>query len=134
MDACVKQAYQQYPAEITQQLLTLRTIIFDVASEAKLGPVQECLKWQEPSYISKHGSTLRLGWKPARPHHYFAYVNCKTQLIATYKALYPTELTYEGNRAIAFSLGQRYPTFAIKHCFELALTYHRVKDLPLLGA
>ena len=37
-------------------------------------------------------------------------------------------------RAIVFGETDEFPVDELKHCISLALTYHRVKHLPLLGA
>ncbi len=40
---------------------------------------------------------------------------------------------FEGKRAIVFRESDELPVEQLKHCVSLALTYHRVKHLPLLG-
>ena len=59
--------YESYPSDIRKQCLLLRTLIFDVANEYQvIGPIEETLRWGEPSYIpstTKSGSMVRL-------HHY----------------------------------------------------------------
>ena len=48
--------------------------------------------------------------------------------------LYPNTLTFEGNRAIVLHKTADLPIAPLKHCISIALTYHRRKKLPLLGA
>ncbi len=43
-------------------------------------------------------------------------------------------LRFEGNRAVLFDVDTSIPVAELKHCISLALTYHKVKHLPLLGA
>ncbi|GAA59686.1 hypothetical protein P20652_1550 [Pseudoalteromonas sp. BSi20652] len=43
-------------------------------------------------------------------------------------------LTFEGNRAIVLNSEKPLPEHPVKECIKLALTYHKVKRLPLLGA
>ena len=63
----VKNKCSTYPKEPKEKLLELRELIFTVASKNKsVGELEECLKWNEPSYLtsqSKSGSdvTPRLG-------------------------------------------------------------------------
>jgi hypothetical protein len=38
--------------------------------------------------------------------------------------LYPTELSYSGNRAIILNAADAVPEPALRHCVALALTYH----------
>lgn len=48
--------------------------------------------------------------------------------------LYPDTFEFEGNRAIVLRETTELPVAPLKHCISLALTYHRRKKLPLLGA
>ncbi len=131
----VKNTYLLYPPPIQTKLLTLRQLIMDVAFESEdIGELEEALKWGEPSYLTKNGSTIRIAWKKSEPGEYALYFNCKTKLVDTFKELYLDTFKFEGNRAIIFEVNQKIPTEQIKHCILLALTYHKIKHLPLLGA
>ena len=88
----------------------------------------------EPSYLTTGGSTLRIDWKAKAPDQYAMYFNCNTSLVTTFKGLYGDLFTFEVNRAIVFGENDELPVEELKHCVSLALTYHRVKRLPLLGA
>jgi hypothetical protein len=55
-------------------------------------------------------------------------------LADTFKTLYSNALAFEGKRAIVFGECDDLPVGPLKHCISLALTNHRVKQLPLLGA
>ncbi len=96
--------------------------------------MEETLKWGEPSYLTKGGSTIRMDWKQKSPHQYALYFNCNTSLVETFKSLYRGFFTFEGNRAIVFCETDELPVDALKHCVSLALRYHRLKHQPLLGA
>lgn len=134
-NATVATVFENYPAEINQQMMTLRQLIIDTASEAESVPaLEETLKWGEPSYLTKGGSTIRIDWKPSSPDQYAMYFNCKSKLVDTFKELYTEALTFDGNRAIVLKAGAAIPTAELKHCISLALTYHKIKHLPLLGA
>lgn len=130
----VADVFKQYPSEMRKKLLFLRTLIFETASELNVGEVEETLKWGEPSYITKQGSTIRMDWKPRAPEHYALYFNCKTTLVETFEALYGNLFCYEGNRAIIFTRLELIPVKQLKHCIGLSLQYHRLKHLSLLGA
>ncbi len=131
----VAAAFDAYPAEIRRQLLRLRRLILDVAdAHEAIGSVEETLKWGEPSYLVKGGSTVRLGTPKSRPERYALYFNCNTKLVDTFREIYANTFAYEGNRAIVFTLGDPVDTDALRHCIELALRYHRIKARPLLGA
>lgn len=131
----VAAVFQQYPADMRKKVLFLRELVLDTAAGiANVGDVEETLKWGEPSYIVQPGSTIRMGWKRSSPDKYMLYFNCKTRLIETFSALYGDLFSYEGNRAIVFTRHELIPVKQVKHCITLALQYHRIKHLPLLGA
>ena len=44
-----------------------------------------------------------------------------------------TTFKFDGNRAIVFDKSDKLPSTELKHCISLALTYHSVKHLPMLG-
>ncbi len=124
-----------YPKPIQKQLLLLRQLIFKTAQKIESDePLDETLKWGEPSYVTKHGSTIRIDWKATAPGQISMYFHCRTKLLDTFKELYGDQLEFASNRAIVLPCHEKIPTTALKHCVELALTYHRVKHLPLLGA
>lgn len=131
----VKDKFSAFPPTVRDRLLFVRRLIFEAASESGLdGKVEESLKWGEPSYRTRHGSTLRLDWKAATPDRYFVYFHCRTGLIDTFRELYRDRFEFDGNRAIVFRLNQDIPQAELKQCISMALNYHRIKHLPLLGA
>lgn len=134
MNQEVENKFESYPPEAREKLLTIRNIIFEVAIEEGLGEITEQLKWGEPSYLSKHGSPIRIDWKSKFPNQVSIFVNCKTVLIETYKEVYGNALQYVGNREIAIPLSEQTPLPELKGCISMALQYHKLKKLPLLGA
>ncbi len=133
MDKVVKDRFDEYPENARVRLEELRNLVFQVASELKLGEVDETLKWGEPSYSVKTGSPLRMEWKLKSPNNYYLFFNCQTKLVDTFRELYGDELVFQVNRAIVLTLSKPLPETVIKSCLELALTYHQRKNLPLLG-
>lgn len=130
----VRAKFQAYPDRIRPKLLFLRKVIIDIASATPgVGKLEETLKWGEPSYVSRIGSTIRMDWKEKRPDHYAMYFNCNTKLVDTFRELYRGEFEFEGNRAVVFHEDASVPVDELKHCVALALTYHKVKHLPMLG-
>ena len=130
----VLKKFDSYPAQIRDKLESLRSLIFEVAQEEKIENIEETLKWGEPSYVSKKGSILRIGWKKKEPGQYSMYFNCNTKLVDTFKEIYPDTFNYVGNREIFFKLDETLPSKELKHCIALSLKYHEIKQLPLLGA
>jgi len=122
-----------YPLQAQEQLKSIRRLILSIAQENALGLVEESLKWGEPSFLVKGGSAVRMDWKSVDPDFIKVYFNCQTSLIETFKEIYPDEFKYEGKRAIVFPLGGS-EVGPLKHCLRMALMYHRLKHLPLLGA
>ncbi|MFC9449125.1 DUF1801 domain-containing protein [Bacillus cereus] len=130
----VEEVFKQYPKHIQSRILVLRRLILDTAIETEgIDHVDETLKWGEPSYIAKKGSTIRIGWKQSSPDQYAMYFNCNTRLVDTFKEVYRDIFNYEGNRAIVFAVNDKIPVDELKQCIVLALTYHTRKNLPMLG-
>ena len=118
-----------------KKLMALRQLVLDTASEAKdINEVEETLKWGEPSYRAKKGSTIRMAWKEAQPDQYAMYFICTTSLLDTFKVLYGDIFKFDGDRAIVFTESDEIPLDELKHCISLALRYHQLKHLPLLGS
>ncbi len=132
MNPEVKNVIDTYPMEIQPKIMQLRQLIFSVAKESDL-TLRETLKWNEPSYLSKDGSTVCIAWRKSFPNQYGIFFNCKTNLIETFKEIYPHEFTFQGNRAIIFELDEDVPEQELKTCIALSLNYHALKYLPLLG-
>ncbi len=126
-------AYGQYPTEIRERLFELRELILETAGETE-GVVgfSEAVRWGEPSFITKSGSTVRAA--QAGDNTYGLYFNCQSRLVETFRTLFPTALRFEGNRALVFDIESDLPVDEVRLCVSLALTYHKRKHLELLGA
>ncbi|MGF1764218.1 DUF1801 domain-containing protein [Aliivibrio kagoshimensis] len=129
-----KQIFDRYPEQAKAPLLLIRNLIITIAQEQGLGNIEESLKWNEPSYLVKTGSAVRLDWKAKTPDHYYLFFNCNTKLIDTFRELYSDTLQFQGNRAIVLSIHEPLPTETIRQCLTLAMNYKTIKHLPLLGA
>ncbi len=127
-DAVVQSVFDAYPRNVRRRLLELRQLVFDTAAAtAGVGALEETLRWGEPSYLttqSKSGSMVRMHWKPSDGDHYGIYFHCQTNLVATFRELYPGELQFDGNRRIRLHRDAAIPVNALRHCIGLALTYH----------
>lgn len=133
MDAIVKKKFDSYPKEARSKLIQLRKLIVRTGIEYEVGPLEETLKWGEPSYVTKGGSAVRIDWKPKFPDKCFVFFQCQTRLIETFKEIYGDTFEYEGKRAIVLGMQNDIPTQELKHCIYLSLQYHELKHLPLLG-
>lgn len=125
--------FKGYPKNIASKLKHLRELVLEVASESEFDELEETLKWGEPSYLAKRGSTLRMDWKAKAPNQYAMYFKCTSKLVETFRAVYGDTFKYEKNRAIVFGLEDEVPKEELKECIRLALNYHSLKHLPLLG-
>lgn len=132
-DPAVEKLFKGYTSDISKKLKVLRQHIIRTAEEEGHERLRETVKWGEPSYISKQGSTIRLGTVKNNPSQYAMYFICTTGLVATFRIAYEDELTFDANRAILFNLSDEIPTKPLKACIALALKYHKVKNLPMLG-
>lgn len=134
-DPRVEEVFKTYPREVKQQMLHLREMVLKTASETEgLEKLEETLKWGEPSYVTKHGSTLRMDWKVKTPEQYAMYFKCTSKLVPRFKTIFKDKFSYEKNRAILFKLDEEIHEAELKQCVKMALTYHKIKQLPLSGA
>jgi Domain of unknown function (DU1801) len=126
-NAAVEALFDAYPKPVKARLLALRRLIFDTAKVTKgVGALEETLKWGQPSYLTtetRSGSTIRIDQVKAQPGQYAVYFHCQTNLVETFRQLYP-ELRYGGNRSILLDAQEKPPETALRHCVALALTYH----------
>lgn len=133
-DSRVESKFQTYPKEIKPKLEYLRNLIIETATEIDtIQEIEETLKWGEPSFLVKKGSTIRIDWKTKNPNQYAMYFKCTSKLVSTFKEVYGDTFKYEKTRAILFDLNDKVPKAELKECIELALKYHLVKNLERLG-
>lgn len=133
-DPSVKGVFASYPKHVRPRMEALRKLIIDSAEELpEIKELEETLKWGEPSYITKHGSTLRIDWKGKSPGTYQMYFKCTSKLVPTFKEVFGDLFRYENTRAIIFDLDDTIPETELKKCIKAGLMYHKVKQLELLG-
>ncbi len=124
----VKEKFKTYPSHIRPKIKHLRKLILDTAKELKLPALEETLKWGEPSYIAKKGSTIRIDWKTKKPDQYAIYFKCTSKLVVTFIEVFGDKFNYENHRAILFGLNDEIPEKELKKCIGAALRYHNVKN------
>jgi hypothetical protein len=127
-DPSVAAVFSAYPKPLQARLLALRRLILDTAKATQgVGALEETLKWGQPSYLTtetKSGSTVRIDQLKSPANRYAVFFHCQTDLVETFRELYPTELSYGGNRSILLDAEDAIPEAALRHCVALALTYH----------
>ena len=132
MSPVVAAAFDGYPNDLRVELLRLRELIFEVAAETPgVGAIEETLRWGAPAYLTtntKSGSTVRIAWKKSHPDQYSMYFICTTDLVETFRSMFPSDFRYEGNRAINFRAEETVPEDALRFCIAAALT-HRLRSV-----
>lgn len=115
-------------------MLALRRMIFETAAAtAGVGLLYETLRWGQPAYVASEtgsGTTLRID-RVRASDNIALYCHCQTDLMATYRELYPKRFRYQGNRALLVDGDPAPEAEALRHCIALALTYHLRKRAPI---
>lgn len=123
-----------YPPKVQKKLAVIRKIILAVAKKSPdIDAIEETLKWGEPSYLVKKGSTIRMDWKEKAPDQYAVYFKCTSKLVLSFREVYGDLFAYEKNRAIVFQMNDKVPKQELSRCIQAALRYHKVKELNKLG-
>lgn len=123
----VAAVFESYPPKVRARLLKLRELIYTTAAAtAGVGPLEETLKWGQPSFLpaSRSGTTIRIDSDPSRPEEYALYVHCQTDLITAFRRTFPDTFTFDGKRAIVFQAKDKLPVKETKQCIAMALRYH----------
>ncbi|TMU56431.1 DUF1801 domain-containing protein [Flagellimonas algicola] len=125
---------QNYPLGIKEKMQGLRGLVLEAVREMDgITHLEETLKWGEPSFVTKQGSTLRMDWKSRTPDQYALYFQCTSKLVHTFRLVFANDFAFEGNRAILFPVNSELPAEELKACIQATLNYHKVKHLPTLG-
>lgn len=122
----VAQAFDAFPRESREGLLRLRDRILEWADRnLEKGDLSEELRWGQPAYLTKKGSTLRLGLP--KQGGFAIYAHCQSTIIGDFADQFAADFEIEGNRAVVF----RNPALAddprIDSLIRHALTYHQSK-------
>ena len=120
-DAALEEAYVALPPAA----LELRRLVLETAAATPgVGPVEEALKWGQPAFLTpktKAGSTLRIG--VTRSGELALFAHCQTSIISDFRALFETDFTFDGNRAVHLKDGDL-PVGPLRTLIASALTYH----------
>lgn len=132
MHVAVDAVFRAYPPPLRKKLAAVRRLILDTARKMEgVGAIEETLKWGQPSFLTSQsgsGSTIRIDSLKSDPQRYALYFHCRTNLVSTFRNIYPEIFRYEGNRAIILRGDDALPEEPLRHCIALALTYHRDKQ------
>jgi len=124
--AAVQAAYDAMPVEARRGALALRRLIYQVAGDIQgLARLEECLKWGQPSYLTRPkgmGTTIRIG--QPKTGGFAIYVHCQTKVIASFAEAFPGMDRIEGNRAVLFHDESEIDAGRHGQLIHHALTYH----------
>ncbi|MCB1172681.1 MAG: DUF1801 domain-containing protein [Leptospiraceae bacterium] len=133
-DPAVEAVFQAYPRGVKKQMRALRRLVLTTAQKTpEILNLEETLKWGEPAYLTPHGSTLRMDWKPKAPDQVALYFKCTSKLVPTFRTVFDKHFVFEGNRAIILPVRAVLPAAELAQSIRAALRYHSVKHLPDLG-
>lgn len=131
VEETVETKFAAYGSSVRPAMLALRKLVRHVAkSSALVGEIEETLKWGQPSFLPKRarvGTTVRMDVVSETPTKVALYFHCQTTLVDSFRSLYGDVLTLEGNRAIVLDADAALPEVELRHCIEMALTYHATK-------
>lgn len=121
-DPRVQAVYEARPADVRERMLALRALVYEVAADLELD-VQEALRWGEPAYLSRRGTTLRIDAKDPPSGRCQLFVHCQTELVRTFRERHPGVLETEGTRALHVELAKPLPLEPLRDFIAMALTY-----------
>lgn len=128
-DLQIESVFARYEPEVQACLRKLRAIIFDVAEEENAGPLEETLKWGQPSYLtnrSKAGTTVRIDADQSNGGRVALYVNCQTSLVGEWRERFD-DFSFGGNRSVHLASLEDIDRTEVRMMIADALTYHRRK-------
>ena len=125
LHSAVSAVLDAYPEGVRAKLHILRTRIHAVAAKTEgVGPLEETLKWGQPSFVTSEtnsGTTLRIA--ATKAGGFGIFVPCASRVVPEFRALYPDAFRYDGNRGILFNTDSDMSNARIDMCSKSALTY-----------
>lgn len=118
----VQAVIAEYPKDAQAGVLRLRSLIYEVAGVTPdVDDIEECLKWGQPAFLAKTGSTLRIGVH--KQASFALYAHCRTDIIAAYAEAFPGLDRIDGNRAVLFDSQDQIEPARLSKLIRHALTY-----------
>lgn len=130
IEPALRDVIATWSAPATAMAAACRSVFLQVAQDADVGPIEESLKWGQPAWRPvkpRMGSTLRMDWDAGQPAQLALFVDCKTDLAARMRDLYPDLPGNDGQRRIVIDLDAPLPEQAVAHLAEMTFGYHRAK-------
>lgn len=120
----VQAVFDSFTDETRASAMVLRDLIIAVADETpEADAVEETLRWGQPAYVTKKGSTLRIG--VPKSGGCALYAHCQSNIISSYAAAFPGADVIEGNRAVIFAHVDDIDVGRLRMLVHHALTYHQ---------
>ncbi len=102
-DPKVEAIFANYPKFVRQQMQHLRELVIATAEETEeVTVLEETLKWGEPSFVTRNGSTLRMDWKEKTPDQYAMYFQCTSRLVDTFRLVFWSQISIRGKTSHHF--------------------------------
>jgi len=128
----VAAVFASYPQKMRTRLRMIRRLIYEVAKTTPgVGPLEETLKWNSPSYLTSFfwwGTTIRIDRLQKEAAVYSINVQCQTNLVQPFRKTYGDFFIYDKNRGVLLDVNTRVPVEELRHFIYLALTYHLRKN------
>jgi hypothetical protein len=124
----VESAIADYPDAVRDRILALRAHVWDVAAaDPAIGPLEETLKWGQPSYLTmapRTGPTVRID-RIGSGTDVAIFTHCQTSLVKEFVAIHGDLLETDGTRAVIVPATGAVPWDALREHVRSALLYHR---------
>lgn len=118
----VAEKFDAAPALARAGMLALRRLILGCAVEMpEVGQVEEALRWGQPAYLARRGSTLRIG---ETAEGFALYAHCRTSIISDFAEAFPGMDRIEGTRAVHFRAAEEVDPDRHGQLVRHALGYH----------
>ena len=120
----VRDAYAAFPQRARETLMALRTMIYEIGETLPVGRIEESTKWGQPSYATPDtnlATPIRLGLSKAGDPAIFTH--CQTTVMNDFRALAPTNIAFDGNRAVHLPLDTSPDLNELAPLIRAALTY-----------
>jgi len=124
LPAPIAAAIADYPEATRDTLLELRALIHRVAARTEgVDAVEETLRWGQPAFICRSGTTVRLAEARGGSGAVGVYTSCQTPLVADFAREHGELFEYDAGRGIHIPAGERMREAEIGDFLSAALTY-----------
>ncbi len=124
LPAPVAAAIADYPDAQRDTFMALRALVYEIAQRTEgVSPVEETLKWGQPAFVTRSGTTVRLAAARGDDGAVGVYTSCQTPLVADFATEHGDRFLYDAGRGIHVVAGRPIPALELADFLESALTY-----------